>query len=128
MVGEYVDLVDAAAKTLPLHEHSNLAADQIHDGGGWISRDAAIRYARYILDKAGDGSWAEMEKFAREEGRLAGFEEGWAACLRHTKFAGWRFMHWMGKALGRDTQRGVASYAKFLIRATGRHSGAGFLS
>ena len=100
-MGEFIDLVDAAAKTIPLQEHSNLAADRIHDGGGWISRDAAIRYARYILEKAGDGAWSEMKRAAHEQGRATGFEEGWAACLRHTKFAGWRLMLWVGRTLAK---------------------------
>lgn len=106
-MGDYVDVAAAAARSLPLEEHSKLAPDIIHDGGGWISKEAAVRFARRLLEDAGDGAWAEMAQTAREEGRAAGFEEGWAACLRHTRFAGWRLFLWMSTVLGNARRRHI---------------------
>jgi len=100
-VGEYVDIAAAAAKSLPQEEHSKLAPDIVHDGGGWITRETAIRFARRLLEDAGDEDWAEMAQSAREEGRSAGFQDGWAACLRHTRFAGWQLFLWLGTVVGK---------------------------
>ena len=84
----WVDVVNAACKSIGQGSHAALARDVLHDGGGWLPREDAIAFARRLLLDAGDEATAAMLAAERERGRQDGFEQGWAAALKASRLLG----------------------------------------
>lgn len=81
----WVDVVAAASGSLSLSDHSRLTATCLHDGGGWISRDGAVAFARRLLKDAGVPEAAAIQAKATQDGRAVGYAQGWADCLAHVR-------------------------------------------
>lgn len=81
----WVDVVAAASRALTLEDHSRLTATCLHDGGGWISRDGAVAFARRLLLAAGVSEADAIQAKAAKEGYTTGYAQGWAHCLAHVR-------------------------------------------
>ncbi len=87
-MGEWVDVVNAMAKSLDLPSHSNLAVDLLHDGGGWIPAEQAVAFARRLLQDA-EAPESAMFDAGHQAGFDEGYQAGWAACLRIVRPVRW---------------------------------------
>ncbi len=83
----HVDLVRALCLALGLDDHSHLAPDlsRLTEGGGWITRDGAVRLVRQLLRDCGHDAWSAVLALEREAGRQGGYEDGWRAAMAHMR-------------------------------------------
>ena len=78
-----VDLVRALCRALDLDEHGRLAPDlsRLTEGGGYISRQGAVRLVRELLRACGPGTWRAVLALEYEQGHQQGYVQGWADAL-----------------------------------------------